>query len=176
MGNLNIFDISKATPHDASSIESVNKRVWLTTYVNPKLSVTSKIIKQMFKKNDEVESNIQLLLKNSSHIFLIAKYLEKIVGYVHAAKNTNYNEIIALYIVKAYQRCGIGTLFLKQLFNWFDVHHNIYIEIVSYNSSAICFYAKHGFKPCDKYNTTDTNWNLLPSGKRLPVVYMCKSI
>jgi hypothetical protein len=58
---------------------------------------------------------------------------------------------------------------------WLDGEKPIEVEIVAYNTTALRFYQTFGFVvDPTRRQASDEDWNVLPSGTRLPVVFMVK--
>ncbi|OGZ26773.1 MAG: hypothetical protein A2365_01720 [Candidatus Nealsonbacteria bacterium RIFOXYB1_FULL_40_15] len=155
-----------AKPEDAGKIVAINKIGWLTTYVNQENGITkADILSKNFNRQKAWRESIQNH-KRESH-FWIAECDGKIIGYISAKKDKEYNEL-GIYILPKFQSMGIGGRLIKKAFKWLGEEKKIRISVVGYNAKAINFYSKHGFIKIKNEN------HKLPSGKNLPTIMMIK--
>ncbi len=80
--------------------------------------------------------------------FLVAKILNKVVGYVIATTYARDGEIISIAVLPSWRRKGIGSKLLETLFKVLrkcDIH-KVYLHVRVSNKNAINFYVKNGFK------------------------------
>lgn len=161
--------IRLAKPKDVSSILKVQKNGWLATYISKEYGITKEDI--LCKKLDSKErqkgwENAITKNKKTSR-FWIAECDQKIVGYCTAKKDNNFNKL-TLYLLPRFQSQGTGSKFIKKIFNWLGNDKKIKIQVISYNTKAINFYKKHGFRKISKKDYK------LPNGKIMPGIIMIK--
>ena len=161
--------------NEVEELIDLEKQVWLTTYPNAEYYVTKEDILARF---DNHASRVQVVmadLNNQNHRYFLIQIGSKHVGYMHLERQIEHNHIVELYILTEFQGIGIGSSAVEYAFTWFGDRKPIFLQVVSYNQSAIDFYEKFGFL-IDPSIHRDPNdrWNLLPSGKYIPVVSMVK--
>lgn len=103
----------------------------------------------------------ELLYKNYSKAFLIARVGEKVVGYVMCRVEHSFTieralprfyktgHVVSIAIIPTYRRMGIGSrLMLRAMDALKNVYRcrNVYLEVRVSNIGAINFYEKLGFK------------------------------
>jgi len=80
--------------------------------------------------------------------FLVARVLNKVVGYVIATTRAREGEIISIAVLPSWRRRGIGSKLLKSLFRVlinYDIN-KVYLHVRVSNKDAVKFYVKNGFK------------------------------
>ena len=144
------FFVRKAKVDDAYWICFVNVHTWYTTY---KWLMPEFILKKRIKTIDEKAEKVRENIANGEN-YLVVENTEtsKIIwmSIYWPSRNEKYSqsgEIYALYILKDYQKLGIGKkLFLawiSELVNlWFN---SMIINVLEWNN-AINFYKKYGWK------------------------------
>ena len=90
-------------------------------------------------------SDFSDFLNSSSKIFYYESN-NKILGFVVANFNSDFNEIITIAVDKIYQRKKIGKILLEYIINYFKSKKGLYLEVAKNNYQAINFYKKNGFK------------------------------
>jgi ribosomal protein S18 acetylase RimI-like enzyme len=138
--------ISKPTVQEAEGISQMHRKSWHETYdgILPRDKI-EEILDQ--SEADQIRHFQEVSIGNRpEHVFFVAKDdNENIVGFSDIRVGKEYTEVIAMYILKGFQRRGIGTeMLLKSLEkvpNSCQVTANIIIE----NRPAIRFFEKHGF-------------------------------
>lgn len=80
---------------------------------------------------------------------LVAEQAGKIVGFAAFAPGRDQpgGEVIALYVLEAYQRRGIGTALLQACLEQLGGLRPIYLWVLQGNEKAIGFYGAQGFQP-----------------------------
>lgn len=100
----------------------------------------------------------EVISAHDAHALVALVNREKIVGFsISAVKNhppvfaeTKYGEIIDLAIHDDYKEKGLGEEMLKIIFEWFDAHDAMRIElrVAAKNMNGYSFWEKHGFVEC----------------------------
>ena len=146
---LNI-EIVLATPEDARVIKEVQYKAWLETYPNEEFGVTVDDVEDRYKDTftDENIKKSEERIRNlpSNQRVLVAKENNQIVGFCILIKSENQNHLQALYVLPGYQGRGVGKLLWKEAQTFFDPNKNSIVDVATYNSNAIDFYKKLGFK------------------------------
>lgn len=143
------INISPATASDASGIYNVRRETWLATYPNEEYDVTVEAIERKFPPEDiEKTQKIadRIIAKKPTEHEWVAKHLDEVVGWVAAKQEGNEADILALYVLPDYQRHQVGRKLIKIAIEWAGEDKKIRLEVASYNTKAIRFYEKLGFK------------------------------
>lgn len=168
--------IRKALPDDAAGIKRVQKLTWLATYPSPENGVSYDDIKQKtagWDSADAVEDlRARIINLPKNYIRLIALEDGQIVGNSMFEKHETKNRLGALYVLPDFQGKGIGYKLAAQGLKWLGNKKDIELEVASYNSKAINFYSKLGFKVVGDANNEVA---ALPSGARIPELKMVKT-
>lgn len=174
MINLDI-KIIKAINSDATNLVLVEKETWISTYVNNSLGITIGDITNRFNNFDERVAYVIESLKDPNHQYFLVKYNDKLIGYLHLMKSKPYNDLVEIYLLKEFHGMGIGSELMSIAFDWLGKEKSIILEVATYNDKAISVYKRYGFVEDSKLSQAeDEDWNILPSGKRIPVIFMIK--
>ena len=141
--------IQKATPEDAHEIGEVFYKTWLATYPNEEFGVTVDDIEDIWKDRKNRDGSRFKDFKDYE-LFLTAKSDDHVIGVCSLIKHLDKNELKAIYILPEYQRKGVGKMFWNEALKFFDPKKDIMIKVAVYNSKAIEFYKKLGFKDTGK--------------------------
>lgn len=147
--------ISLATPDDAQIINELRYKTWLATYPNQELGITVDDIHDRFKNissEETIQKGKEKLKQTDERRTLVAKQLDKIVGFCFCVKSEEKNQLQAIYILPEYQRRGIGKKLWERSLDFFDTHKDIVVEVADYNTPAIKFYESLGFTDSGKRN------------------------
>jgi len=159
------FKIREATQKDADSIRRIQHDTWLSAYVNEEFDITPKDIEaKNFLSKESLKKTHTFLKKNPN--CWVAEVEDKVVGFVWPQIKEGKHRVGSIYILPDYQGMGIGSEFMEKVF---EVHkgHDIYLNVVAYNKSAVKFYEKFGFKKTGKKKD-----HPMPYGKVVPTVEM----
>lgn len=109
------------------------------------------------------------------HRYTVVKTGSKIIGYSHVLREQHSHHVVEMYILADYQNQQIGRRLLEEAFRWLGSAKPVELEVVTYNTRALAFYKKFGFvKERMRQQSESEEWNTLPSGKRMPVVFMVR--
>ena len=137
--------IQKTIPEDALEVGEVFYKTWLATYPNKEFGVTEDDIEFMFKDRKSRDgSKFGNLPDNEIH--LTAKENGKVIGVCRLVKHEDKNELKAIYVLPEYQGKGVGKMFWNEALKFFDPEKYNIVKVVVYNTKAIEFYKKLGFK------------------------------
>ena len=172
---MSVITISKGVSRDAVALAQIKLRVWLETYVNSEHGVTEADVyaKDFLCKERVAKRAEHMQADDGINYTLVARDGAQIVGYGRAVKGGRSNEIVTLYILPEWQGQGIGSMLLRQLLTWYDDGQDVLVEVVTYNSKAIRFYEKLGFK---RGKLLPHGTYVMPSGADLPVVAMTRAV
>jgi len=138
---LDNITIRKARSSDADGKGYVHYRSWIETY-------TGLFPDQVIEKVT-LDKSVQLAKDHPENTF-IAIIDEKVVGfscYLEARDDDleDYGEIMAIYVLKAYQGKGIGKKLIKICYQELSQYQGIIIWVLKSNVNAIRFYESEGF-------------------------------
>lgn len=146
--------VKPARPEDAEEIQLVFYKTWLNTYPNKEVGVTLEDIEDRFKDKltSEGVRKYEDRIKNqpSNQRILVARLNDKIVGVCVLIKHKDMNELRAIYVLPEFQGKGVGMALWYSSHSFFDKKKDIVLEVATYNTKAIDFYTKLGFKDTGK--------------------------
>lgn len=168
--------IAKAVSQDAFGISLVRRKTWLTTYPNKKENITKEDIEAAINERtieEEAARRANRIINNRDIQIWVGKDKSSIIGFIEAQKAKERNRISAFYIIPENQNQGIGTEFMIKALKWLGSEKMITCEVASYNTNAIAFYKKFGFK---ENGITRNEVSKLPSGKEIPEIEMIRQL
>lgn len=176
--------IRPSTASDVFQIREVQKQTWLDVYPNPEAGITYDDIQAKFDQDDTLEGREKIAAKKDKYyqdkniciwtaVSQNSLQQDQIVGFVMGIKKKQFNRIAAIYVLPLFQRQGIGSRLIQAVMDWLDQDKEIFVNVVSYNRSAISFYKKFGFKSTGRSGVLDEAARLL-SGKLLPEIEMVR--
>ena len=142
------FSIRKANVDDAYGITYVNVYTWKTTY---KWLMPDFLIENRIKNIDtRVEKMREIIKETWTHLVLEDVETKKIIWMLSYCPSRNQDypnswEIMAIYVLKEYQRLWLGK---KLFFAWINEliklwYNDMIINVLKWNN-AIDFYKKYG--------------------------------
>jgi ribosomal protein S18 acetylase RimI-like enzyme len=170
--NLEI-KIQKAEVGDALGIREVFYKTWLATYPNEEFGITVTDIKDLWKDKGK-ESGNRIRNAPDNELFLTAKNGGEIVGVCCAVRYSDRNNLQAIYVLPDYQGQGIGSRLWAEAVKFFDLTKDTIVEVVVYNTNAIAFYRRLGFKETGKRFLNEKF--RMKSGTILPEMEMVRRI
>jgi GNAT superfamily N-acetyltransferase len=146
--------IERAVPEDAESILNLKRDAWLASYVDDEQGVTSEdILKKMGDISIGAENwrrGIASETGGGDRVTFVARLNGKVVGFTAPCTEDGQRRVGAMYVAPDMQGQGIGGKLLKKALEWHGVGNDVYVQVVSYNSSAIGFYEHFGFEKTGK--------------------------
>lgn len=170
-----IFNIEDAKPEDVETMIAIRKARWLEIYPNEKYGITTEDIVNIdwTNKEDLVRRRKELIQDlDNVHTFVLKNEKREIVGFCKVSKVNNSGEINAIYTLPGFDSKGLGRQLIEEAFKWIGPNLDIKLKVVSYNSNAIGFYKKFGFKETN--NKVDYGGTQLPSAKEIPRIEMVR--
>lgn len=167
-----------AKEEDIDEIMALEQETWIHTYPNQEEGITVEDIRARFNPEFYAKRKKEILseFKNSHFRYRVIKKAGKIIGYSRGLLEKDYNDLVEIYVLPQYQTQGVGKLMMKDLFNWFGDKKPVRLEVARYNTKTIDFYKRLGFVHQPQLTQSpDEDWNILPSGKRIPVIFMQKA-
>ena len=121
--------------------------------------VNLKDIDRFYELGKLVNDNFKVLFNldnilSSEYDYILGYYDENnlLVGFIHFSKMYETVDIVNIVVDESKRKCGIGTILLKELINYFDDVTNIMLEVNENNISAINLYKKNSFYIINKRN------------------------
>lgn len=163
--------IRRARSEDAEALSRIKLQIWLDTYQNMDLGISSKDIraKDFLCKERIARRAEHMSVDDGINYTLVASTTTKIVGYGRAVKGDTWDEIVTLYVLPEWQGKGIGSKLLTDLLIWLGPDRNVTLGVVLYNKKAIRFYKKFGFQQGKQVQHGKPTF---PTGKDLPETEM----
>lgn len=177
MVNKIVTRITLAKLSEMGEIRKVTRQCWLETYVNKSVGVTKRDIESKFLLDDTPKGRILAneRLKSFFNPFSrtwVVKINNVIAGYCVAVKNSQYNRVQAIYLLKKYQRMGLGRKLIEKTFKWFNNNKKIIVNVADYNSKTIGLYKYFGFSKSKGGKVVKVH--LLPTGAKIKEIKMIK--
>ncbi|HTE48340.1 MAG TPA: GNAT family N-acetyltransferase, partial [Candidatus Paceibacterota bacterium] len=97
---------------------------------------------------------------------------KEVVGFCIALNLDGFGEVDGMYVLPELQGKGLGKKLMQKAFEWLGTGQDIILKVVAYNSHAIEFYKKMGFK--ETRNKVVFTGTQLPSGIEIPRIEMMK--
>ncbi|MFF2753092.1 GNAT family N-acetyltransferase [Psychrobacillus sp. NPDC058041] len=157
--------IRAATLDDAMCIAKVHVDCWRTTYKN---CLPSEFLDKL-SYNHKTESWIKNISDNDHYVFVAENSEGKIVGFADGGKRyTNKikcsGDLTSIYLLKKYQKMGVGKMLVNKLFETFNRlgYKTIFVEVLEDNDSRF-FYEALGAQLLEskKINIAGVELNLL---------------
>lgn len=171
--------IRNAIPEDVRGIQEVFHETWLNTYPNKELGITVDDIEENFKNayTEETLNTFADKIKNlPPHVkFLVAVDQKKVIGLCRVSIKEEYNQLNAIYILPEYQGNGIGNKLWEECVKYLNKDKKTIVQVATYNSNAIKFYEKLGFKDNGK-RFTEERHRMSISKVLMPEMEMVKDV
>ncbi len=156
MDNYKVVNIEGKSIHELDKyvveISKLRRMIWLGTYVNEELGITKDKITENFREFDEEVRKYREYIydiKNFSSFFIVLDN-DKLVGYSIVKHRYHRKSIDTLYIDNNHQGNGLGSILMNRMIDKLGPS-KIYVDVVSYNKKAMCFYEKYGFSYSKKH-------------------------
>jgi|SRR5579884_2282855 len=170
--------IDRATVDDAMGIVEIRRQCWLETYPNEAEGFTYEDVRRRVEgeHGEGIDQTIQRWRYGISsedginRQTLVARANGKIIGFASPLKERGKYHLGALYVLPEAQHKGVGRNLLRAAIDWYGRDKDIYLQVVSYNTNAIAFYEKHGFRKSGK--PVNSSVRPFPNGKSFPEIEM----
>jgi ribosomal protein S18 acetylase RimI-like enzyme len=142
--------IEEATIEDIEEIFDMKMTSWIETYAKGVVTEDDIRTRVMAGREKQLQNFRNMIVghKSGDSLFplgiIIARAEGRIVGLVTPMIFNNQNRVGSIYILKDFQKKGIGHLFMQKVVDVFK-NQDIYLHVQSENTSAIEFYKKWGF-------------------------------
>lgn len=141
--------IRKATIDDAQGKGYVHYQSWIETYTG--------LFPDSVINNLSLERSVKLAKEHPENTY-VAVIGDNVVGFACYLESRdedldNAGEIMAVYVLKDYQRLGIGKLLMSVCYSELQTFNKIILWVLESNIKAISFYEKEGFVKDGKTKT-----------------------
>lgn len=138
--------VREALPADAEALGAVHYRAWMETYTG--------LIDPVYLQSMSAEKSAAMFRKQSCREILAAEADGRVVGFCgygvarDADAPAGFGEIRGIYVLRAYQRCGIGKSLLASAAEALRAQgfRKAYLWVLRENDRAIRFYERNGFQ------------------------------
>ena len=170
-----VYNLQTATPNDIDGIVEAERQSWVMTYPNEAEGVATSDVENRFRDLSGRTKAIQEEMAKENHRYTVVKVEGKVIGYAHVLREHPSNEVVEMYVLADYQNQHIGRRLMEEALRWLGSEKPVELEVVTYNTRAMAFYRKFGFvEERMRQQSESEEWNTLPSGKRMPVVFMVR--
>lgn len=160
-----------ATYIDIPSILKIEEQSWLFTYPNQKKGITVEDVTARFIDKSASEEFLRESLEDPQNQVYILEKNKDPVGYIHLLREADYNDIVQIYLLPGQIGQGYGSEAMRYILDLLGDKKPIRLQVATYNT-AIHFYEKFGFEKTKLPQPEGEDWNVLPSGKVIPVLVM----
>ena len=163
-----MIKIRPASLDDAKIMGEIHYYTWLTTY--------ARILDENYLKTRSLKKSSEIFEKNQCKNHLVASLNEQVCGFIAygPARDNNLtidSEIYAFYVLKAFQKKGVGKALLHEVLKILKQlgYSTVSLCVLSENQQAITFYEQNGF-------VKDGNKRTINLGKLLTEIRLVKKI
>lgn len=173
---LSDIKIEVCSEKDILTIIDIEEKTWISSYPNKGARITEEDIKARFGANFRSTRYQEIKTEMASDIHSYRTIRQKgiPIAYSHLLKEPGYGDLVEVYVLPLHQGKGIGGALINDGLKWLDKDKPVRLEVARYNP-AVAIYEHYGFveRP-ELKQTEDERWNVLPSGKRIPIKFMEK--
>jgi GNAT superfamily N-acetyltransferase len=141
-----MIDINIARPEEAERIAQVHRASWHETYDG---ILPVETIEAMINAGEKQQINHfreTAMGHKPEHMLLVARNDEgEVIGFCDALNGDKIGEVRAVYILREYQKHGIGSMFMKKMTEFLRNCEEVYIDLLRENIPAVRFFEHHGF-------------------------------
>lgn len=134
---------------DLQGIVDAQRDAWRETYPSPENGVSKEWVYERSANlsADYIAERLPKYKADPNDLYIVAKTNRgEVCGFLHAEKQTKYNELSALYLAPKFKGKHIGGALIQKFIEWIDKSKPSRLECASYNTHAIGFYEHYGFK------------------------------
>jgi len=148
------YIIRKIEPEDVLALHKVYFLGWLDTYPNKEFNIAAEDIvykyEQRLAPEKIAETKEKIAQTKNNELKLLLEDKGEVIALCNVAKNEEYNQLQAIYVLPEYHRRGIGSIIWQEAEKFLDPKKKTIVHVASYNDRAIKFYEKLGFKSANK--------------------------
>ena len=167
--------IFSASSEDVEAMRTIVKNSWLELYPNKEYGITREDLLAIdWYNRAKLDKRKKEITENSpdTHTFVLKNEKKEVVGFCIALKLDDFGEIDGMYVLPELQGMGFGKKLMEKAFDWLGSDIDIILKVVVYNTHAIGFYKKMGFKETE--NKVVFIGTQLPGGIEIPRIEMIK--
>ncbi|MFH0767056.1 MAG: GNAT family N-acetyltransferase [Bacillota bacterium] len=158
--------IREATQNDAEGKGYVHYQSWNETYTG--------LMDQDYLNQRSLEKCVDIARKYPERCF-VAEFDGKIVGFscYNSCRDDdmkNAGEVMAIYVLKAYQKMGIGNALMQACLNKLANYQKIVVWVLDTNINAIDYYQHLGFEEDGKMKKEEISKSIFINAIRLVLV------
>lgn len=169
-----MLEISEPRAEDFDGVNKVLKLAWLATYPNIDFGISKEDVEEHFKgaRTGNIQSRLQnFLSERPDRLYLVARIEDKVVGFSTFFHREGFNQLQSIYVHPDFHGKGIGQALWHRAEKFLDNDFPTIVHVAVYNSKAIWFYEKLGFKDTGK-RFTDERFRMPISGVCIPEMEM----
>lgn len=164
-------EVRIATVADAVDIARIHRESAVQAYVDERLGITREDMLKYVGGADEAQLRWKnhLGAKDPTAHTAVVTIGDRIVGFCRVRRGSNIGHIEMLYLDPAYSGKGIGGEVFQESLHWLGNDMPVELEVASYNSRAIRFYERFGFRRQGYARPIP-----VPGGGRIPLAVMVR--
>lgn len=149
------YEIREATLNDVEAIRHMHAQSWIETYPNDAEGITHEWVREETDKwltptaLERSRTYFNEVFSTNEHFYRVVVENGSVVGLVHAHTENGHKHLGALYLLRNQQGTGLAQKLMELVDLWVGEEY-IDLEVASYNTRAIRFYEKYGFRATDK--------------------------
>lgn len=166
-------EVRIATVADAADIARIHQESSVQTYANDRLGITREEMIEYVGSLEDTRMRWEndLRAKDPAMHVTILKIGDRVVGFCRVRRGVDAGKVEMLYLDPAYAGKGMGGEIFQESLQWLGEEQPIELHVASYNSRAIRFYERFGFRKQGFAQPLVT-----PAGKRIPLVAMVRDV
>lgn len=164
-------EVCIATVADAADIARIHQESAVLTYMNDRIGITREEMVKYLGSREEARTRWENYLQTQdpeAHITVL-KISDRVVGFCRVRRDTDAGKVEMLYLDPAHAGKGMGGEIFQESLQWLGEEQPIELDVASYNSRAIRFYERFGFRKQGFAKPLVTT-----GGKRIPLVTMVR--
>jgi ribosomal protein S18 acetylase RimI-like enzyme len=150
-----LFKIELPKEGDEINLASMHIQAWKESYVNSETGLTENKVDEMMGhmlvNTDYRRKSINDALTDPNNFLyrVVTDEEGTIVGFLHASKHEDHNELDAIYLLNEVKGTGIGGKLMEEFLSWADKDKFCHLKVLASNELALGFYHKYGFNKTD---------------------------
>ncbi len=149
---MNNYQIVKPTIDDVEPIRRMQAQSWRDTYENPEIGVTAEWLRERTaswftpEKLAESYEHLGKVFADKTQFYRVAKRDGEVVGFVHfLTHDDGSKELSGMYSDKSTHGTGLAQRLMDEARDFLG-DKKVDLWVVEYNTRAVRFYEKYGFK------------------------------